>query len=162
MSEHLDHISLDKISTKLEILELQNNERSNEIQHVCHKLDDTISKLQELTLNITKMVTTHEQRIKQAEDNVTYMNIACADKHRDILVARKDLESKIQSQEIEMNNISNLVKNVYIELEKLNKSVRELADRIYMIDKFKYLIVGGAIVLGFTVDKLIAILAKII
>lgn len=123
------------------------------------RLDTTIDKLTEVSSNISQLLAVHENKLSTLEllsKNITDMvekrRIETEDKlqqlHARISSGEKELAEKIDLQYDEI-------------LEEIKEMRKESADqhsklsaRITAMEKWMWIIVGGAIVVGFLINKL--------
>jgi chromosome condensin MukBEF complex kleisin-like MukF subunit len=154
---------MDTLETKVAVLEHD----LKQVQVVFGRLDVAIEKIGDVSNCINKMLAVHDTKL-EAQENVNediYQSLEVhrnetkasnAELHSRITTTTRELESKIQATEDRLlEAIKDLKKSVEKEEEK-NK------ERIDKLEKAKYLFVGGGIVVGAIVTKILPMLAKFI
>jgi len=108
---------------------------------LCQKLSESIEKLQEVNVNILRMITLHEQRHEQHEK-------VESDLKEDI----KDLHDRIEQVE---RHISARIDNIRADLlrHKEEDGGNKVSDTLKEIDKYKWMILGAAISLGWIIGN---------
>ena len=154
---------MDTLETKVAVLEHD----LKQVQVVFGRLDVAIEKIGDVSNCINKMLAVHDTKL-EAQENVNediYQSLEVhrnetkasnAELHSRITTTTRELETKIQATEDRLlEAIKDLKKSVEKEEEK-NK------ERIDKLEKAKYLFVGGGIVVGAIVTKILPMLAKFI
>ena len=127
-----------------EIKLLKKDITQSEAIHV--RLDTAIEKLTELAVNIKSMLAVHESKIARAEQVDDDIFILLEGRRKEWDADLKELHSRITTNTREL-------REEMIDCEKriLNevRGVRgELSGRVGLLEKWRWLIIGGAIVLG--------------
>ena len=154
---------MDTLETKVAVLEHD----LKQVQVVFGRLDLAIEKIGDVSNCINKMLAVHDTKL-EAQENVNediYQSLEVhrnetkasnAELHSRITTITRELETKIQNTEDRLlDAIKDLKKSVEKEEEK-NK------ERIDKLEKAKYLFIGGGIVVGAIVTKILPMLAKFI
>ena len=124
------------IRVKLESLrkDIENNQSIN------NRLDTAIDKLTDVSTSIKSMLAVHEEKIQQQEklDEIIFNKL-------------KDREDEIDSVYRDLQREINLVeKRLINEIKSLRNDV---GPRIGVLEKWRWLIIGGAIVVGWVLSK---------
>jgi organic radical activating enzyme len=124
------------IKVKLESLrkDIENNQSIN------NRLDTAIDKLTDVSTSIKSMLAVHEEKIQQQEklDEIIFNKL-------------KDREDEIDSVYRDLQREINLVeKRLINEIKSLRNDV---GPRIGVLEKWRWLIIGGAIVVGWVLSK---------
>ena len=124
------------IKVKLESLrkDIENNQSIN------NRLDTAIDKLTDVSTSIKSMLAVHEEKIQQQEklDEIIFTKL-------------KDREDEIDSVYRDLQREINLVeKRLINEIKSLRNDV---GPRIGVLEKWRWLIIGGAIVVGWVLSK---------
>jgi predicted nucleic acid-binding Zn-ribbon protein len=106
---------------------------------LCEKLSESIEKLQEVNANLLRMITLHEQRHEQHEKVET-------DLKEDI----KDLHDRIDQVE---RHISERIDALRADLMNHKKHDNVVGDTLKEIDKYKWMILGAAIAIGWIIGN---------
>tara|TARA_S200000501_G_scaffold269069_1_gene252768 strand:+ start:187 stop:615 length:429 start_codon:yes stop_codon:yes gene_type:complete len=112
----------------------------NNVNSINTRLDTAIDKLTDVSTSIKSMLAVHEEKLSQSEkiDEVIFNKIR----------ERADELDKVNQELTEKIEISE--KRLMCEL----KSIRnEINDRVGVLEKYRWLILGGAIVIGWAVSK---------
>ena len=154
---------MDTLETKVAILEND----LKQVQVVFSRLDLAIEKIGDVSNCINKMLAVHDEKLDRQEtvNEDIYESLEVhrketkesnAELHSRITTTTRELEAKIQSTEDKMlAAIEGLKVSVDKEEEK-NKS------RIDKLEKTKYLMIGGGIVIGAIITKILPLLMKFI
>ena len=112
-------------------------ETNNSIQG---RLDTAIDKLTDVSTSIKSMLAVHEEKIQRQEqiDEIIFEKLKARQNEID------DLESKMKS------NIELSEKRLLCEIKTLKNSLNE---RVTTLEKYKWLILGGSIVVGWVLSK---------
>lgn len=134
------------------------------------KLDIAINKFSDISSNINKLLAVHEERLNTNEKQTDALERAMAKIESDIDKDIKEIHSRITtiSREIsaDLNEsgkritdaIKELRTELYKEREAVDRKHTELEQRISALEKWRWIVMGGASVIGFLVAKLIPIL----
>ena len=123
------------IKVQLESLK-KDIENVNSIQG---RLDTAIDKLTDVSTCVKSMLAVHEEKIQRSEsiDDVIFDKLK--DRQREIDNIHKELKADIELSE----------KRLLIELKSLKNDINA---RVGMLEKYKWLILGASIVIGFTLE----------
>jgi hypothetical protein len=154
---------MDTLETKVAVIEHD----LKQIQTVFSRLDLAIEKIGDVSNCINKMLAVHDVKLDRQEtiNEDIYASLEVhrqetkesnAELHSRITTTTRELEAKIQSTEDKMlAAISGLKTSVDKEEEK-NKN------RIDKLEKTKYIMIGGGIVIGAIITKIFPLLMKFI
>ena len=112
----------------------------NNVNSIHTRLDTAIDKLTDVSTSIKSMLAVHEEKLSQSEkiDEVIFNKIR----------ERADELDKVNQELTESINLTE--KRLMCEL----KSIRnEINDRVGVLEKYRWIIVGGAIVIGWVLSK---------
>ena len=110
-------------------------------QHnVGNKIDTAIDKLTEVSSSIKQMLAVHEEKLATSEktDEILFQKVRERGEELDIIY--RDLQRDINQVE----------KRLLLEIKSLKA---DLTDRVGVLEKWRWLIVGGALVIGFILAK---------
>ncbi len=113
---------------------------------LCERLSESIGKLQELNVSLTRMITLHEQRHEQHERVETELKDDIKELHSRITTVTRELHDKIDDVERSIGGKIDDLKKELIRHEQRDKT--KLPEVLKEIDKYKYLIIGGIFALG--------------
>ena len=110
------------------------------VNSINNRLDTAIDKLTDVSTSIKSMLAVHEEKIQQQEklDEIIFNKL-------------KDREDEIDSVYRDLQREINLVeKRLINEIKSLRNDV---GPRIGVLEKWRWLIIGGAIVVGWVLSK---------
>jgi DNA repair exonuclease SbcCD ATPase subunit len=110
------------------------------VNSINNRLDTAIDKLTDVSTSIKSMLAVHEEKIQQQEklDEIIFNKL-------------KDREDEIDSVYRDLQREINLVeKRLINEIKSLRNDV---GPRIGVLEKWRWLIIGGAIVIGWVLSK---------
>jgi chromosome condensin MukBEF complex kleisin-like MukF subunit len=154
---------LESLETKVAVIEHD----LKQIQVVFSRLDLAIEKIGDVSNCINKMLAVHETKL-DAQETVNediYESLEVhrqetkasnAELHSRITTTTRELEAKIQSTEDKMLAAIKDLKGSVDKEEEKNKN------RIDKLEKTKYLMIGGGIVIGAIITKVLPLLMKFI
>jgi|TARA_B100000287_G_scaffold135614_1_gene127595 hypothetical protein len=127
---------IQQIAIEVEGLKKDIENQSN----VRHKIDTAIDKLTEVSASIKSMLAVHEEKLQQSEktDEILFQKVRERGEELDIIY--RDLQRDINQVE----------KRLLLEIKSLKG---DLTDRVGVLEKWRWLIVGGALVIGFILAK---------
>lgn len=139
---------------KLHDVELKVGLLSKDVEQtdrLCEKLSESITKIQELNVNIMQMISLHEQRHEQHEKAETELKDDIKDLHSRITTVSREIHDRIDEVERHISGRidelrSDLIKHVKNDPNKLTNALAE-------IDKYKWMILGGAIAVGWLIGN---------
>jgi len=112
---------------------------------IFNRLDTAIEKITEVTTSVNRMLAVHEEKISQQEEASSRANKEFSN---DI----KDLHSRITTNSKEMRD---MVTKYQIEQATHIENLRnDLNGRVGVLEKWRWLIIGGSIVVGFAIQEL--------
>jgi CRISPR/Cas system CMR subunit Cmr4 (Cas7 group RAMP superfamily) len=112
------------------------------------RLDTTIEKLTEVSGGINRMLAVHETRLEQQEELTKHFITLMEERRRENSDKYEIVQNRITQTRDEMQQeIKDSIKEVVAKIDKLSETVNKL-------EKWKYLVVGGAITIGFLLAKL--------
>jgi len=154
---------MDTLETKIAVIEHD----LKQVQVVFGRLDMAIEKIGDVSNSINKMLAVHDTKL-EAQETVNediYQSLEVhrqetkasnAELHSRITTTTRELETKIQNTEDKLlSAIGDLKKSIEKEEEKSK-------ERIDKLEKAKYLFVGGGIVVGAIVTKILPLFMKFI
>ena len=117
------------IEQKTSIEVLRNEVKS--VANVTDKLDGTIDKLTEISGSIKSMLAVHEEKITRQEDLHSRLNKSVSNLRDELELAEKRISCDIKEIKVNLN------------------------DRIGVLEKYRWIIIGGAIVIGLWVPEVL-------
>ena len=143
---------LNKLATDLQVLK-------NEVEQVASvntKLDKAIDKLTDISGSIKSMLAVHEEKLsKQEEIDKAIFNL--------LENRRVESDSKFEDIHGRLNkSVENLREEVELSEKRLMCEIKSLASnldgRIGVFEKYRWIIIGAAIVLGLSMPQIISVI----
>ena len=132
------------VQQKTSIEVLRNEVKS--VASVNDKLDNTIDKLTEISSSIKSMLAVHEEKLSKSEEvDKAIFNLL---ENRRVESENKfeDLHSRLNKSVINLREEVELSeKRLMCELKQLNAN---LGERVGVLEKYRWMIIGGAIIIG--------------
>jgi len=108
------------------------------------RLDTAITKITDVSNCINRMLAVHEEKISQQEE----VQIRQASEFSNDV---KELHSRITTSTKEMKEL--MTKQHYEADAEMRRMRMDISERVVVLEKWKYLIVGGSIVVGFIISS---------
>ena len=125
--------------TQIELLKKE----VSDMKGIYQRLDTAIVKIGDVSNSINRMLAVHEEKISQQEE----IHIRDAQNFANDV---KELHSRITTSTKEMTE---LMTKQHTEAEAEIRRLREdVTNRVGVLERWKYLIIGGAIVVGFALN----------
>ena len=147
-------MSLEELKTKVALLE-QNADTGNIIHS---KLEKSIEKLTELNASLKAMIIKQQAKLDKAEQIDEDIFITLESRRKEWDNDLKDLHSRISTQARELRD-----SQYHLESKLLNeiRMVRtQLSERVGVLEKWRWLIIGGSIILGLMMSNPDSMLMK--
>jgi len=109
-------------------------------QSINNRLDTAIDKLTDVSTSIKSMLAVHEEKIQRQEqlDDIIFTKLK--DRADEIDNVYRDLQREINQVE----------KRVLVEIKSLRN---DIGSRVGVLEKWRWLIIGGSIVIGWVLSK---------
>lgn len=105
------------------------------------RLDTTIEKLSEVSSGINRMLAVHENRLEQQEETTRIIFDLLEQRRKEVIESMEKLKREIEQE---------ATKSHAPILEKLDKVMKSTES----FERWRYLVIGGAMVLGFLAARL--------
>jgi hypothetical protein len=115
----------------------------SDMKAIHSRLDNAITKITDVSNCINRMLAVHEEKISQQEDVQNKQQT-------DIDSNVKELHSRITSNQKEL--LERMTKQHHEAELDIRRLRDDVVNRIGVLEKWKYLVIGGAIVVGFIVQ----------
>jgi len=116
----------------------------NDMKVIHGRLDTAITKITDVSNCINRMLAVHEEKISQQEEQTSRQHNVLSEDVR-------DLHSRITTSQKELTNL--MTKQHYEAENEMRRLRQDITVRVGGLEKWKYLIIGGSIVVGFTVSS---------
>ena len=115
-----------------------------EMKLIHGRLDNAISKISDVSNSINRMLAAHEETLSSQEEAII---------NAENLVEARRMEFNKEIKELH----DRITKNSKEQLDAINNLKSELSGRVAVLDKFRWVLIGGSIVIGFIIHKLMNI-----
>ena len=131
------------------VTEVELLKREVEDMKVIHgRLDTAIEKITEVSNCINRMLAVHEEKISQQEDVLIRSDA-------EFSANVKELHSRITTNTKEMMAL--MSEQHKEQTDKMTKLEIELQGRVGVLEKWRWIIIGGSIVAGFIIQKMLVL-----
>ncbi len=110
-------------------------EKDTSVQ-VHQRLDDAITRLTDISAGIKSMLAVHEEKLRRVDTSQDDLFSILEERRREWEEDLKDLHSRISTQSRDLREAIDQVQN-------------KLDSRVGILERWRWLIIGGAILLGF-------------
>ena len=112
------------------------------------RLDSAIEKIAEVSSSLHTVIAVHEEKLARQEETLE-------ESEKQLRVNVQELHSRFTTNAKETSqHMSEMERRLLEELQTIRK---EMSNRVGMLEKWKWVIVGGSIVAGFIIQKVITI-----
>ena len=120
----------------------------DDMKQIHVRLDSAIEKIAEVSSSLHTVIAVHEEKLARQEETLE-------ESERQLRDNVQELHSRITTNAKETSqHMSEMERRL---LEELQTIRREMSNRVGMLEKWKWVIVGGSIVAGFIIQKVITI-----
>lgn len=122
-------------------VEVEGIKKDIENANIIHsRLDTAIDKLTDVSTSIKQMLAVHEQKLSQSEKTEEILFEKVRERGEELDIVYRDLQ----------RDIAQVEKRLLLEIKSLKSS---LDTRVSLLEKWRWLIIGGAIAIGFILAK---------
>ena len=136
-----------ELETKVKLLEKEIHDRKGVFQ----RLDIAIEKLTDVSNSINRMLAVHEEKIARQEDAILDAEELIETRRVELTVKIDELHSRITTNTKEIMNAATLQHKEHT--DDIQKLRNDLTTRVGVLEKWRWLIIGGSIVVGFLLHK---------
>jgi len=132
------------VETDIELLKRE----VSDMKGIHVRLDTAIEKIADVSSSLHTIMAVHEEKLARQED-------ALDEQEKQLRDNIQELHSRITTNAKETSqHMSEMERRLLEELQTIRK---EMSNRVGMLEKWKWVIVGGSIVAGFIIQKLITV-----
>ena len=118
------------------------------LNNLTERLDIAIDKLSEVADGMNRILAVHELKLENHEKQIQLWNTQYENLHERINTSRKEFADDLtKGREIIINKMADLD-------SAQTKTLAEISARVDKLEKWKYLMVGGAVVVGFIISRM--------
>lgn len=124
------------------------------LKNVVSRIDNSIAAMTEVSANIGKLLAVHEERLNKLEKDNTTVGFDIRDIHTRINTMSKEVIDKLDATEKSLENkIKENTDSTNKKLEVMTKEMKQIDDRVGFLEKWKWMVLGGAIAIGWIIAK---------
>ena len=117
------------------------------------RLDIAIEKLTDVSNSIHRMLAVHEEKIARQEEAIFEAEQKIEVRRSELLIKIDELHSRVTT------NTKEIMTAASAQHEKQNKEIQKMRDelisRVGVLEKWRHVLIGGSIVIGFMLHKFI-------
>ena len=138
-----------ELETEVELLKKELHDQ----RKIHDRLDIAIEKLTDVSNSINRMLAVHEEKITRQEEAIFQAEQKIEVRRGELLVKIDELHSRVTTNTKEIMNAA------AAQHEKQNQEIQKIRDdihaRVGVLEKWRYVLIGGSIVIGFMLHKFI-------
>lgn len=122
------------------------------LKNMVTRIDSSIAAMTEVSTNIGKLLAVHDERLNQLEKDHTEVGGDIRDIHSRITTMSREVIDKIESTEKCLEGkIKESNKETTEKLNEMSKEMKSIDDRVGFLERWKWMVLGGAITIGYLV-----------
>ena len=138
---------LNKIQTKIALLE----QDAKSAEQIHNKLEVAIEKLTEITISLKGMLVQQETKLAKAEETDNDIFVTLESRRLEWDNDLKELHSRITTNSRELREHQIISENKM--LSELRNIRNQLDNRVAVLEKWRWIIVGGSIIVGLMISN---------
>ena len=140
-----------ELETKVELLKKELHDQ----RKIHDRLDIAIEKLTDVSNSIHRMLAVHDEKITRQEDAIVAAEESIETRRIELSEKIDDLHSRITTNTKEIMTAAAVQHKQHT--EEIHRLRNDINDRVGILEKWRYIIIGGSIVSGFLLHKFIII-----
>ena len=138
-----------ELETKVKLLEKEIHDQ----RKIHDRIDVAIEKLTDVSNSIHRMLAVHEEKISRQEEAIFQAEEQIEIRRNELATKIDDLHSRITTNKTEiMTAAKEQHEKQNVEIQKLHN---EINMRVGVLEKWRHVLIGGSIVIGFLLHKFI-------
>ena len=137
------------LETDIELLK----SKVSDMEKLHVRLDDAIGKISEVSNCINRMLAVHEEKLANQEEAVFAAEELIEQRRTELSNEIKELHSRITTNTKEIMNIATQQHKEHS--EAISKLHTDINKRVGVLEKWRHVLVGGSIVIGFVLHRMI-------
>jgi len=133
---------LEKIKTDIALL--KKDAKTSELIH--SRLEVAVDKLTEITISLKGMIAQQEEKITRAEQTDDDIFVTLESRRKEWDTDLKDLHSRITTNSRELREFQ--IQSESKMLDEIRAVRTQLSERVGVLEKWRWLIIGGSIIIG--------------
>ena len=118
------------------------------LQSVVYKIDNTVAEIAKSSAEVTRLLAVHDSRINNLESGNKDTITDVRDLYKKMSDNTKEILSKIDDMEVRIED------KIKEHTDKSSAQHKVISDRLSVLENWRWLVVGGAIALGFLLKHL--------
>ena len=132
---------MDEIQTEIELLKKE----VSDMKSIHVRLDKAIEKIADVSSSLHTIMAVHEEKLMRQEEALDDQEKQFKDS---VVLLHERISNNADKTTKHMNDMERRIS------EELQKIRNELSDRVGILEKWRWVIIGGSIVAGFIITKL--------
>ncbi len=129
---------------KTDIALLKKDAKTSELIH--SRLEVAVDKLTEITISLQAMIAQQEQKLTRAEQTDDDIFVTLESRRKEWDTDLKELHSRITTNSRELREFQ--IQSEAKMLEEIRAVRTQLSERVGVLEKWRWLIIGGSIIIG--------------
>ena len=138
-----------ELETKVELLKQELHDQKK----IHDRLDIAIEKLTDVSNSIHRMLAVHDEKITRQEEAIVSAEESIETRRIELSEKIDELHSRITTNTKEIMAAAAVQHKQYT--EEIHRLRSDINDRVGILEKWRYIIIGGSIVSGFLLHKFI-------
>ena len=128
----------------------------DDLKTIHKRLDAAIEKIADVSQSLHTIMAVHEERISKQEESLETqekrLNDSIQELHSRVTTNSKELRECITNTENRLRETMN--EHSRKDNEEFKKLTEQISKRVGLLEKWRWIIIGGSIVIGFAIQKL--------
>ena len=138
----------DKLATDVEILKRE----VADMKLIHGRLDNAITKITDVSNSINRMLAVHEEKLASQEDAISRQEKDTVERKQEF---NKDVEIIHERIRTTKDELSTMMSKQHEEQSTaINSIKKDLKDRVGVLERWRWLLIRGCIVIGFIIHKM--------
>ena len=116
------------------------------LQNVVYKIDNTVAEIAKASTEVSRLLIVHDNRMNNLENDTKETNTDVKDLYKKMDETTKEIVDKLDDME---SRIESKLKEHEINSDKYKDAI---SDRLSALETWRWLVIGGAIVVGYLLD----------
>jgi len=138
----------DKLATDVEILKRE----VADMKLIHGRLDNAITKITDVSNSINRMLAVHEEKLASQEQEIARQETDTIERKREFEKDVEIIHERIKNTKDELSTMMSKQHNE--QSEAINSIKKDLKDRVGVLERWRWILIGGAIVVGFALHKM--------
>jgi|TARA_R110000824_G_scaffold358247_1_gene545775 chromosome segregation ATPase len=140
-----------ELETEVELLKKELHDQ----KRIHDRLDVAIEKLTDVSNSIHRMLAVHEEKIARQEEAIFEAEHKIEERRSELLQKIDELHSRITTNTKEI--MTTATEQHKQQCDEVRKIREELSTRVGVLEKWRWIIIGGSIIIGFIAQKFMLI-----